>query len=659
MRRLSFLGAAAFLLVASTGPVLRAESVWIDTLDLPLVRQMTGTAKANRSVTGEPLAIGGKEFQRGVGTHADSWLFIDLQGGATRFKASVGVNDGAGDAAGVKFRVVGDRKTLFESDLMHVRDAAVEVDVDVTGVRTLVLVVDDFDDRDTEDKADWADARLEVASGKPAALAAPACEPVGSLALPPGPAPRINGPRLLGGRPGSPFLFKIPATGKAPLAFSAEGLPAGLSLDPATGLVTGALEQPGESKVRLVIRNEAGEARRELRIVCGDRVALAPPMGWCSRSLRGETLSQAKVRAAADALAAAGLDRHGWSRILVHDGWQGTRQPPSYALQPNERFPDLPGLCRDLHGMGFAVGLYSTPWRVTHQGFTGGSADDEKGEFEERGRTFGQVSFHAQDAKQMAAWGVDALFFEWAPLDAEHAKAMADALRAVPRDLQLLLAPAEDPEGAKPWAVHADAWIGAEDGLDRWERIAAAGFALDAWRDVAGPGRWACPGLLCLDAAGPGFHPVSGLTEAEQLSLASLWCLLGSPLLLAGDPTMWAVADDPRARFLLGLLTNDEVLDVDQDPLGKPARRVKGEEGFEVWDRELCDGSRAVGLFNLDDLGSRTVKVAWVELGLTGNQVVRDLWRHKDLGESEQAFETEVKSHGAVLVRVKPAGAGK
>jgi alpha-galactosidase len=655
MRRLPLIRSAALALLVVCSPALRAETVWVDTLDLSLVRQMTGTAKANRSVTGEPLAIGGKEYARGVGTHADSWLFIDLPGGATRFKAAVGINDGAGDAAGVKFRVVGDRKTLYESDVLRVRDTAAEVDVDVTGVRTLVLVVDDFDDRDLEDKADWADARIEGAAGKPAAVPAPVCEPVGDLAPPPGPAPRINGPRVVGCRPGSPFLFKVPATGKAPLAFSAEGLPAGLSLDPATGLVTGAVEKAGEAKATLVVRNGAGEARRDLRIVCGDRVVLAPPMGWCSRSIRGEALSQAKVRSAAEALVAAGLDRHGWSRVLVHDGWQGARQEPAFAIQPNDRFPDLPGLCRDLHGLGFAVGLYSTPWRVTHQGFTGGSADDEKGELEERGRTFGKVSFHAQDAKQMAAWGVDALLYEWAPLDAERAKAMADALRAAPRDLALILSPAEDPEGAKPWAAHADAWIGAEDALDQWSRIMGAGLAHDAWRDVTGPGRWACPGLLRLDASGAGFHPVSGLTESEQMSVLSLWCLHGAPLILAGDPAAWAAAD-PRARFVLGLLTNGEVLDVDQDPLGKPACRVKGEEGYEVWDRELADGSRAVGLFNLDDLGSRALKVTWEELGLSGRQTVRDLWRQKDLGDQEKGFEAEVKSHGVVFVRVRPGG---
>jgi alpha-galactosidase len=379
-------------------------------------------------------------------------------------------------------------------------------------------------------------------------------------------------------------------------------------------------------------------------------------MGWTSRGIRGETLDQAKVKAAAEALTAAGLDRHGWSFVSVHDGWQGTRQPPSYTLQPNERFPDLPGLVRDLHGTGFKIGLYSTPWRITHQGFTGGSADDEKGEFEERGRTFGKVSFHAQDAQQFAAWGVDGLLYEWAPLDADHARTMADALRGLPRDILVVLSPGEDPESAKPWAALCDAWLAAEDTLDRWSRIESAGFGHDAWRDVAGPGRWASPGSLVLDARGTGFHPLSGLTESEQYAHMSLWCLVGAPLLLSGDPAAWSAPDDPRARFVRGLLSNDEVLDVDQDPLARPARRVKAGDGFEIWDRELEDGSRALGLFNLDDLGASTLKVTWEELGLSGKQVIRDLWRQKDLGEFEKAFEAEVRSHGVVFVRLRPAG---
>jgi alpha-galactosidase len=650
-------GAAALLLAAAS--FRTGETVWLDTLEVSLVRQMTGEAKANLATTGGPLSIGGKEFKRGLGTHADSRFFIDLKGGATRFRASVGVDDMAGDAASVKFRVLGDRKLLFQTELMHVRDAAVEIDVDVSGVRTLALCADDCNDGNKEDKSDWAEARIEVTGEKPIALPAPVCEPVGPLTPPPGPEPRINGPRAIGVRPGSPFLYKIPATGRRPMTFSAAGLPEGLSLDPATGLITGKLEKRGESKIELSALNESGEARRPLRLVCGDRIALTPPMGWSSRGLRGEDLSQAKVRAAADALVAAGLDRHGWSFISIHDGWQGTRPPPSFALQPNERFPDLPGLCGDLHGMGFKVGLYSTPWRVTHQGFTGGSADDEKGEMEERGRTFGKVSFHAQDARQFSAWGVDGLLYEWVPVDAERARPMADALRSLPRDLLFILSPGEDPGSAAPWAALADAWLAPEDALDRWSRIEAAGFGHDAWREVSGPGRWAGPGPLFLDAGGPGFHPSTGLTESEQVSHMSLWCLLGAPLLLAGDPAKWADEKDERARFARGLLTNDEVIDVDQDPLGKPARRVASGEGFEIWDRELEDGSRAVGLFNLSDLGTSTLKVTWKDLGREGKQAVRDLWRHKDLGEFETAFEAAVKSHGALLVRIRPAGAGR
>jgi alpha-galactosidase len=105
--------------------------------------------------------------------------------------------------------------------------------------------------------------------------------------------------------------------------------------------------------------------------------------------------------------------------------------------------------------------------------------------------------------------------------------------------------------------------------------------------------------------------------------------------------------------FTLSLLTNDEVIEVDQDPLGKPGYRVSKDGDLEVWIRHLEDGSIAVGLFNRGETETR-VTTYWTDLGISGKQKVRDLWRQKDIGKFDRKFTTLVKRHGVVMVRMWP-----
>jgi alpha-galactosidase len=107
-------------------------------------------------------------------------------------------------------------------------------------------------------------------------------------------------------------------------------------------------------------------------------------------------------------------------------------------------------------------------------------------------------------------------------------------------------------------------------------------------------------------------------------------------------------------EFTLGLLTNDEVLDVNQDPLGHQAARVAQNGLLEVWVKDLEDGSKAVGLFNRGS-SEKTVTANWADLGLNGEQIVRDLWRQQDLGKFTGQFEAKVGRHGVVLVKITPA----
>ena len=164
----------------------------------------------------------------------------------------------------------------------------------------------------------------------------------------------------------------------------------------------------------------------------------------------------------------------------------------------------------------------------------------------------------------------------------------------------------------------------------------------------AGPGHWNDPDMLVIGKLGWGqsLHSTN-LIPDEQYSHISLWCLLSAPLLLGCDLSS-------LDEFTLNLLTNDEVLDVNQDSLGKQARQLKKDGDIEAWAKDMEDGSKAVGLFNRG-LFDAEASIDWATLGISGRQNIRDLWRQKDLGMFEDSFKTEVRPHGVVLIKVIPA----
>ena len=507
------------------------------------------------------------------------------------------------------------------------------------------------------------------------------------ILTPPAPAtPRINGPSIFGVRPGSPFRYQIPATGERPLEFSARHLPKGLAIDPQTGLITGSLTSRGRHVVRLVARNRSGSIERTLTIATGDQIALTPPMGWNSWNCWGLKVSETKVRAAARELVASGLRDHGWSYVNIDDGWQGDRGGPFHAIQPNQKFPNLPALTNEIHSLGLKVGIYSSPWRITAGRYIGSSADDAAGQIEtnarrkkfqyqvpkmpspldgfswlkplvkwrgERARKslqrelnrFGKVSFVRQDIRQWAAWQFDYLKYDWVPIDLPHVVEMSRELRATPRDMVYSVSNNAPYSLAPELPRWANAWRTTVDIEDTWASVSDLGFFRDRWAPFNQPGHYNDHDMLVLGRTR--WSPPGGcrLTSDEQYTHMSLWCLLSGPLLLGCDL-------EKLDRFTLGLLTNDEVIAVNQDPLCRQATQVARSGDGVVYAKPLEDGSWAVGLFNRGQR-PRTIAVRWSDLGLTAPQAVRDLWRQKDLGMVPSRFETTVAPHGVVLVRVQ------
>ena len=488
--------------------------------------------------------------------------------------------------------------------------------------------------------------------------------PPAQVILTPKPAatPRINGPKIFGVRPGSPFLFTIPATGERPMTFTAKGLPKELKLDAATGRITGVLKKAGEYKVTLSAKNALGMAQKPFRIIVGEDIALTPPMGWNSWNCWASAVDQEKVLRSARAMAASGLAQHGWSYINIDDTWQGKRGGKLNALQPNDKFPDIKAMCDEIHALGLKAGIYSTPWVTSYGRYAGGSAENPEGIWPgppangaPRNKKIlpyavGKYSFATNDAQQWAAWGIDYLKYDWNPIEAPQVEEMRGALRATGRDIVLSLSNNSRSrliDIAPEVSRLAQAWRTTGDINDSWVSMSGIGFKQDEWARYARPGHWNDPDMLVVGQVGwgPKLHPTK-LTPDEQYTHISLWCLLSAPLLIGCDM-------EKLDEFTLSLLNNDEVLEIDQDTLGRQATQVSGQGDLKVYAKPLDDGSWAVGLFNTGQ-ESATASVLWAELKLSGSQRARDLWRQRDLGAFNDKFDAAVPSHGVVLIKVTP-----
>lgn len=657
------------LLAATSINIASAETVWLDQLNLKAATQGWGSPQKDKSVDGHALSIGGQKFERGFGTHAESELAVKLDGGAEKFNASVGVDDEVkGSTASVEFFVIGDGQTLWHSGVMRAGDAAKDCDVNLDGVKSLELKVGDACDGIDYDHADWAMAQFQTTEAKTFAVSGgPTLAPVAPYILtPPAPAtPRINGPNVFGVRPGSPFLYTIPATGNRPMTFSAKNLPRGLELDPATGRITGKLKTKGESTVTLVAKNALGKTEKKFRIVCGDQIALTPPMGWNSWNCFAHAVSEDKVKAAADAMVKSGLINHGWTYINIDDYWQNHRDAKDPTLRgpfrdaagnivPNSRFPDMKGLADYVHGLGLKIGLYSSPGPWT----CGGCAASWQHE--------------KQDAQTYAKWGFDYLKYDWCsygdvangkiksavplwngsatqPAGAIYPyKIMGQYLREQNRDIVFSLCQYGMADVWK-WggSVDGNCWRTTGDITDTWRSMSGIGFNQDKCAPYAKPGNWNDPDMLIVGEVGWGnLHPTR-LAPDEQYTHISLWCLLSAPLLIGCDMTQ-------LDEFTLSLLENDEVLAIDQDALGKEAMCVIRDGDFRVYEKELEDGGHAVGFFNLSVQPVKMDFREFARLHLTGKQTVRDLWRQKDVAMVDTAADSlplTIPGHGVVLYK--------
>ncbi len=617
-----------------------ASVVWLDELGPQFAVSGWGETQANKSIDGNPLTIAGKVYERGLGTHAEGMYRIQLDGKATRFTAFAGIDDEikGNERASVEFIVSARDKnnvtqTLWKSGVMKAGQPAAELNVALKGFLSLDLMVSDAGNGNAYDHADWCEAKIEYGGSKPEPVKPYASQPYVLTPLP-GPEPRINGAKVFGLRPGSPFLFTIAATGERPMTFAAEGLPAGLKLDSSTGHITGVIDKAGTYNVTLIAKNEHGLAERNLRIEVGDKILLTPQMGWNSWNCWGCSVTDENVRQSARAMVEKGLINYGWTYINIDDCWHGERDPKTGEIRSNEKFPDMKALADYIHSLGLKIGLYTDCGPKTCAGYAGSEGHEE------------------QDIMTYAKWGYDYVKIDWCYCEGKDPKVaykiFGDAIKKAPRDIVFSIC---NWGQQNPWEwgeiVGGNSWRTTGDITDSWSSMSRIGFGQAGLARYAGPGHWNDPDMLVVGNVGwgPNLHPAN-LTPDEQYTHISLWCLLDAPLLI-GCPI--EQIDD----FTMGLLTNVEVLEVNQDPLGRQADRIVEGEGYQVWAKEMEDGSKAVGLFNLDAYDHKTIRVDFEALGLGGGSLrVRDLWRQKDLGTFDGHFEAEVAPHGVILIRI-------
>ena len=429
--------------VGLAGAAAASEVRYVDEFDLSGSTCGLGLRTLPRqSVGGHPLTVGGKVYERGFGSHSEGAIGFRADGRVDAFDVLVGVDDDATAAkrsdrqAKMVFKIWADGRIVWTSPVLQEGMRPVPVHVDLKGVREVVL--------ETSSSApwlafeacngDWLDARFTCADGaKIEAITDPAeTVQLGILTPPEKPEPQINGADIWGVRPGHPVIFRVATSGERPMRFSAKGLPDGVTLDAAKGVLRGvAPQRKGDYDIEVTAENAKGKAVRTIRLAVGDTIALTPPLGWNSWNIWGPKFSGEHAKAAARTLDESGLGDHGWTYVNLDDFWEmnnssqnkdrpelrGPARDAEGRILSNPSFPDMKGLTDCIHSFGFKAGLYSSPGPRTCGGCEG------------------SYGHELQDATRWAEWGFDYVKYDWCSYD--------EVLK--------------DERGGKPWHA-ADGW---------------------------------------------------------------------------------------------------------------------------------------------------------------------------------------------------------
>lgn len=506
-----------------------------------------------------------------------------------------------------------------------------------------------------------------------------------TISMDPPPAmPRINGPRILGWLPQTPFLYSVPATGQAPLSYAASGLPDGLSIDESTGIINGTTPAVGSFPIRVTVTNAAGTAQANLSLVVGDTLALTPPMGWNSYDSFYEKVTEQDMMAAATAMKEV-LQPYGWNTVVVDYLWYDPQQiidDNGRWLPSTSKFPNANGangfapLAENVHDLGLSFGIHlmrgiprksftaNTP--ILNSAYTAQAAGNSKDicawddhMYGVRGDTPEGQAWYDSIYSQYADWGVDFVkvddmmdpYAPGKPTHTSEVKAVHNSLYQSGRSIVLSLSPG--PHQTSDVAVlnaNANMWRTVNDFWDT-NGLSTIGDEFDTahdWAETDGitPGHWPDADMLPLGTIG---NRPCAFTHNQQVTVMTLWSMMPSPLMFGGMPIKLA-AD----AWTTALLTNEEVLAVNQDALGSRGKGIASQGSTEIWARDLSGGRKAVAFFNRGTEDAE-MNLSFAELGFTEVPVVRDLWHKMDVGSATTELAVTVPHEAALMYTLTPA----
>ncbi|MBN2279577.1 MAG: glycoside hydrolase family 27 protein [Candidatus Marinimicrobia bacterium] len=379
-----------------------------------------------------------------------------------------------------------------------------------------------------------------------------------------------------------------------------------------------------------------------------DGLALTPPMGWNSWNKFACDVDEKLIMETADAMVSNGMKQAGYHYIVIDDCWQGERDSLGF-IQPDPlRFPSgMKALADYIHSRGLKFGIYSDAgWKTC-------------------GGRPGSRGYEFQDAMQYARWGVDYLKYDWCNTEGLNARGayltMRDALYAAGRPIVFSICEWGD---SQPWTWAKDIghlWRTTGDIAPIFDGIIGHG-TWNSWgilqilemrgniRSSAGPGHWNDPDMMEVG---------NGMTISEDRAHFSLWCMLAAPLIAGND-----LRNMDQAT--LEILTNKEVIAVDQDSLGIQGFKCFARDHWEIWAKPLKAGELALCFFNRS-LSTQKIHYDWQEFPIKDDQFgyhyffdkkeykIRDLWKHKDMGTTQKPFVMDIPVHDVIMVKLVPA----
>ncbi|MDE3148382.1 MAG: glycoside hydrolase family 27 protein [Acidobacteriota bacterium] len=372
-----------------------------------------------------------------------------------------------------------------------------------------------------------------------------------------------------------------------------------------------------------------------VRAQAGAGIAPTPPMGWANWNSLGCNYNEDTIRAIADHMVSSGMSDAGYRYLIIQECIVpfGHRSADGTLLPDPKKFPHgIPALVAYIHSKGLKAGIYTDLGPKTCAGYEGSYQREE------------------QDARTFASWGIDLIEEDFCYKPAGYTAPqlyarMSDAIAATGRPMFFYICN-WGREMAWTWApTLANAWRSTDDvgapGRAEWDRI-LRNFDQNALHAACGgPNHWSDPDMLEVG--------VPGIDSTEEQSLFSLWAISAAPLWAGND----LVTMSPETRKIL---TNREVIAVDQDPLGNPGTMVlQPAPGLQVWARPLAgkNSPQAVLLFNRTSQEAK-MSIHWQDLRIYGPVEARDLWSHKNLGELPHEYTAQVPAHGVVMLRVVP-----